>query len=644
MNYISKKDKIAAKDIYNDINKENNITFIANGYNNKDDFHRLFKLALLKLDENKSLKLITAVIDNLGYAPRDYKNEIIDLKFIQFLVERIDYYNNLIKSLSNKVHMEDFFASQERARKIALTENKSFENDYFPIEILRSQLAKMAESIIQSSKLERDGVITFGNRTTISEKKYFSVLTYIGFIDSLQGFLTEHLRDTYDVYMKDDFPTWLLNPPEGKNIPEFLIILKETDWRQLESYRDLNYTHIFFYEQQDRLAVLANSRSLTYNNESDAYHVDFSRWKEFTSRSQLESIKGNLQLIYGDLNAVYSIGNYNFSINQLLNLTFKIIYSVSLKDEENLLINSRFSDMCISGGIKSFSKKIGLNLLEENLLDLLCYDFDDYDRPAHSIQYSLIFKKGKVYYLVPNWVNHTSIEKIIDKLLSIKNIRLYGVKVKKGDLFEKLIINMLKEAELSVAKIKQDSRKEVPEVDGAFIYEDYFFFYEAKSSVHPNYRQEAYNYIDYVIEEAIEQLNIRKSYFEERIEDAESRLGFSIKGKKLVPMIITSSHYWTGYSALKLEDNSQVIIIDYDSFAYVMTHKKIPVWTYQESKDQFVLSFDSVSSATELFNYLTKPYSHLRGNPIPMYQASNHDIVFEIVKNFKVNLDTLKYD
>lgn len=638
MSYISENDRSFIKEILSTITGKTDLDFLINGYMHTEGFHRLFKLSLLKIKETKAVGLLNSLIDALNSDYSRYLDVITELELILFLIHKIEHYENLIESYKSKVYVEDIFIAQEKARKRAVTKGLTINNESASEPILSSMLAKMADSMTVLSKLESEAVISFGDKRSVSEKNYYSVLTYIGLIDSLKGFLTEHLRDTYNVINRSDLPSAFLNPPEGKEIPEYLIVLKESQWRQLERYRDLSFDYIFYYERQKKYEALFNSGAGNYDNENDILHIDFAKEREYYTHSQYESIKGKLLLIYGDLDKKYTFRGYTFSINDLLKLAFKIIHASGMKDDENLKMKNKGSDFYIVGGRKSFSRKVNLDDRDMELLDLLCFDFDDSDLPAYNIQYSLVFKRHEVYSIVPNWINHISIEKIIDKLMSKKEVRSDGVRIQKGDFFEEQVIEMLQRAGLDVGHIKKDSSKNVPQVDGIFVYGDYFFFYEAKASIHPNSRIEAFNYMDSVVSEAVEQLNVRKKYFENNPGDAESRLGFSIDGKIHVPMILTTSHYWNGYYDLVLNDSSKVLITDFETLSFIILNKKAPVWRYSEKKEKYCLSYTHLASSLEVYNYLANPCACLNGEPVPLYQIGEHGIAFEVYKHINADI------
>lgn len=240
-----------------------------------------------------------------------------------------------------------------------------------------------------------------------------------------------------------------------------------------------------------------------------------------------------------------------------------------------------------------------------------------------------IYRK-KVALPVPSLILNQSYDKVVDKILSRRTITLKAGKNGKGSTFETELERLIKDSGYRWGKTNQDSKKGVPEIDGAFLLsEKTLVVYEAKCSVKPEERADAYRFVENHLVRALDQLAKRISYLRHCSDDASQRLGFPVHGCQIVPLVITNHPYFTGLEIVTSgADNAHVL--DYDLFAHIVSRRVVPSWSYDAGEQGYRRSEVRLETVEELLEAIKKPWAYLRSMAPAQVQVSEDGVAFRI--------------
>lgn len=401
---------------------------------------------------------------------------------------------------------------------------------------------------------------------------------------------------------KGDAANFFKKPPTADD-KKFLYLLARNppEWSRLEICRDLNYSFIGSRPNDEDKLVKASIASgfHRYDETNNFLRVNFEKSASFEVELDFQAVISILKDVYGSTECQFYIGNKKYQIDQLILIAKKIaLLRVSIFEKN---IRKRYDDRIVSLGYKSLMKALGVTTDLEPLVDLFVFDTAATRQPV-SAQFLPLFRRGKVYYLMPSLMDAMCYEKVLDKILSRKDITIEAVD--KGYAFEATIADLLANGGYEFGVVKRDESSGAPEIDGIISLDDEtVVVYEAKCSVKPETRDDALTFIENHLEKAIRQLTDRILFVRTRSEEVESRVGFSVKNKTIIPLIITNHSYFTGLKAVAGAERA--VIIDIELFKDIFIRKVAPIWQYSEETRRYFRKERSVRSVSQIIGILS---------------------------------------
>ena len=407
---------------------------------------------------------------------------------------------------------------------------------------------------------------------------------------------------------------------------DFFLRRTTDGWRDLEIYRDLNYSCLTSQSNnaEDVMRIMESAKMLSIYEEGEYLHFNFARTAEFELEKKFHLIENLLTSIYGSMQTVFSITQMSLTISNLISATKKIhVLAARIHDQGNK--NGRkvqkFGEKQLWRALDIICKK------EKNALDLLTFDINQINGNS---RFSLLLRSEGIYYLLPSHILSQSYEKVIDKILSRPDVKFHEKQSAKGTIFENTLKESISFAGYKVGTIKGDHVKRVPEIDGIVsLSNETIIMYEAKCTVKPEERDDAFNFIENHLAKACDQLYVRKKFLQTHPGMAEERIQFPISGREIVCLVVTNHSYFTGMKIF-LEDDSIAHVIDQSLLLQILSQKRMPSWSYDEESLAYTRSEVPLNENQEILNAITNPVSYLRSTAKAYINISDNGCAYEI--------------
>ena len=393
---------------------------------------------------------------------------------------------------------------------------------------------------------------------------------------------------------------------------EYLLEWYSNDWRRLEVYRDLNYQ--FNYDHEGDVGVItslmARSGAGRYiESDEGILRFDLSRGREFEKEFKAFKISQHLAPLYGDGSVRVFYKDLDFSLGALV----RICVAINEYAEVALLENSRRVSRKKMARVSRIAldellEVLGITRGEYGLVELLSDGLS-----GSSINMDVpLFKVDGGYVVIPSHVTSLCFEKVIDKILSRKDVVVnFCNGMKKGLVFEQEVFGVISSSGREVFRINRQGDKGVPEIDGVFeIDPENVAVCEIKSSIKPEGRRDAYGFTENHLLIALEQLDVRFDFLNSISQEKAKDYGFSLGGKKITLFVVTNHNYFLGLE-VKTPKGRSAFVIDINYLRDVLVRGVVPVWELKGNGKY--LRREAPIRVGGHHYALTKPLSNLSG-------------------------------
>lgn len=558
------------------------------------------------------------------------------IEFLIFSFKKLDYYWDNAKSKIEKVSSEDILTYMEFVLLRMLNKNKSLDNKNYPREIIYSQYDFLLGTIPIVFKFIKENDVLFLKKNSFSKnEKCKEILESLSHYCSIFESIAEVLRGFYipkpSTFIEEKYGFKLTD--EFDSACKFFLQRSNDNFDTIETYRDLNYQHEQKNENdhQKLLHLMKKSKSGNYYDEIGLFHINMAKSDDFEEELYFHKVCELLAIIYGSVNTEFRLNNLTFKLLDLVNLA-RAIHKIGenlLKTNSNNDKTKKSKSICIVGH-RSLLRKLNISKNLHALIDLFLYDFE-MSNPINSHYYP-IFKIKNLYYIMPSHITNLCYEKTIDKIISNNNS---GIEIKsnakKGNLFEKSIIDLFNENGYTCESINPDQHKGIPEIDALIEFdENTILLVEAKCTIKPEQRIEVFNYVENHLSKAIDQLCKRYTFLTEKTKEAEKRISFKIEGKSIIPIIVTNHSYFTGEI---ITTPINIHCIDIVLLNKIIKERYILNWHYSTDKDSYFKKDTGLKNSKELLNAILYPTTNLKSKARKTIQILEYGMAFEISKN-----------
>lgn len=591
----------------------------------------LSSLVLLRLKKGSLNKVFEAL--------KSKPSEIIDpdmVGYLHFAFDKREEYFAKAVEIADRLSAENIFCYIEYCLARIDIKKISFDGKRYRDDIMESQSDHMISSLPSFIKLIRQAGVKFSNKSEFGKTKDCeSVLSAIAHYQSITDEIIEVL---YGGYNPKDFQ-YFANKYSDRNwvstvgsVFKFYLERVPENWKILEAYRDLNYSFdsSFGKDVEDVTEVMSIVGAGGLDDEGRVFRVDMSKSKEFEKEAYFYKKKKMLIQMYGAVDVKFIFKNEKFQIQDLIGLSEKIhrkIKGLVLSGGKGF--GRSKNNLLYVYGYKAFVSQLDLSEAERLLLELFVFDVD---LDSIGIVNSLpILKKGNIFYLLPRVADSLSYEKVIDKILSRSDIKLlYKKGVHKGHVFEGEVSGLVVESGFTFTRNKRDQKKNVPEIDGVIdLGGNNILLYEAKCSIKPEERIEAYRFVENHLVKAARQLLERHQFLMRNPGLAENKLGIDIEGKDVTPVIITNHSYLTGINSIRVSD-VDIYIIDVNLFKCLVQKKIVPQWKYNFGEGSYYRTEKNLMDSRSIIEEIKSPLKNIFGLPRSIIQMLEFGVAFEI--------------
>ncbi|MDG0764250.1 hypothetical protein O0R52_21040 [Bacillus halotolerans] len=607
-------------------------------------FHRIF------LHSGQIYNLSTKTIDELlifiKYLKIEKKKIIEeDLDFLQYLLEKKNMYlDKIIAHIHNNpegIYAEDLLNYLEYLNFIKEENGCSIDGKVYPKNILNSQYNHVLDSFSGIIEIIRNYHLPFKNS---KRRKINDLCNEIYQLEtrrnSLRSFINATMMELNKPRKINDYIH------DGINFGTVYLALKNPPyWSELEIYRDLNFIHLVNDEIDFNvdLSLAKKAGCIRTSHDGEIMHIDYDKGHLWLIERDIYHAYKLISPIYGDRETVFYYKNKKYRIDDLLSIFSSIQKYILLNKDEwvNKFKLDQSSSLIGVYGKRELLRRLGLSNDKVELLELLSFDIDG-ENKHEILNYKPLIRRDNIYYILPTWINHISLERSIDKILSDKSIVQVCLleQTDKGLLFEDTIESFFKSCNIEFFKTKRDEENGLPEIDGMFIIDDYLFIFEAKASIKPENIIEAYNHLNSILAKAKEQLDERMNILlndKERTAILKNKIKLNISGLKIVPFILINHHFFNGYTGLLNETrNNYYPIIDFLNLKEIIINKKIACWEYNEEKGYYNRLEFPCTKGHELEHYLKNQIACLISCESPTFQILDDKVMFKIVKPLKI--------
>ncbi|TQV87672.1 hypothetical protein [Aliikangiella coralliicola] len=538
-----------------------------------------------------------------------------------------------------RTSVEDLFSYLEwQLNRLAYC-NIGYDNQEVPENVSSSMFGSLISTIPWICLAIRNVEPLKGRKKNISKRNSICkrVISSAGYFKTISTQISEVLRGDYNIVTSHSFYKKYGITENMKSIGfdklDFFIELTNHTWRKNEIYRDLNYKHYINREEtNDAIFEIAKKSGFVSSTDNGKLlKIDFAKGNDFQKEVSLKKSIVLLSVVYGGIDNQFTFNEKRFFIRDLVDI-YKCIFNFCEKIQKE---NKRTVK---SGGAKIFSgtknKLLSTLKIPKNksyLLELFSLKVErGLTFPSTWLP---IIKIGTLYYIIPTYAKDHPIENLIDRILSREEISLdYSKGVGKGHLFEDYLKKKLEEGGYKVNRVKRSQKKNIPEIDGLFtLGGKYLILYEAKASIPPEEREDAYRFADNHISKALEQLDKRIEFIEKRPTEFEARTRYSAKELEIIPFIVSNAHYFSG-AQFTSPNGHDVWFMDATTFLNILCNEEIKAWEPNGPNSDYTYQHSSVSltSLESKISALKKPYQFLKSTHRGTIQILEHGVGFEI--------------
>ncbi|MDI3652372.1 hypothetical protein RDJ20_12800 [Pseudomonas aeruginosa] len=363
---------------------------------------------------------------------------------------------------------------------------------------------------------------------------------------------------------------------------EYFLEWYSDDWRKLEIYRDLSYQFNYHHEGDVGAisSVMTRSGAGRYvEGNGGALYFDLSKEVEFEREFNHFKISQHLAPLYGDGDVCVSFNGIDFSLDALIKLCVSIReYAEGILQENSQRVSQGKKARVSRMALDRLLDVLEVTKVERSLVELLSADLS-----GVSINMDVpLFKIDEGFVIVPSHVLSLCFEKVIDKILSRKDVVVkFSNGMKKGLLFEQEVFEVISSSGRKISRIKRQSDKGVPEIDGIFdIDSGSVAICEIKSSIKPEGRRDAYGFAENHLLTALEQLDVRFDFLSSVSPEKIKDYGFSLEGKEVTLFVVTNHNYFLGLE-VRTPKGRPAFVVDINYLRDVLVRGVIPTWKLQ---------------------------------------------------------------
>lgn len=591
-----------------------------------DDLHSFLASRLLfKAEKNERLALMKRI-------EQKFANPEVTkiLEFLQYAFDLAEEHLSDAKRHAARLSAEDLVIYVENIVARIDCDSTAPDGVKYPKKIIDSMRSHIVSNIGGLLDFIQRQKISFAGRPTQRNRQYAArSFKSLSNFHSVFSSIIEVLHGHYiPLNVSAGDAAGLVRSPPVAEDKKFLYLLARNppEWSRLEMCRDLNYGFIGSRPNDEDKLMKASIASgfHRYDEKNSFLRVDFAKSENFEVELAFQTVTAVLKDIYGSTECLFSIGNKKYQIDQLILIAKRIaLLKVSIFGKN---LRKRYNDRIVSLGYGSLMKALGVTVDLELLVHLFVFDTVATHQPV-SAQFLPVFRNDKVFYLMPSLMDSMCYEKILDKILSRKDITIETVD--KGYAFEATIADLLANAGYIFGAIKRDESSDVPEIDGIiFLGDETIVVYEAKCSVKPETRDDALTFIENHLEKAIRQLTERITFVRSRPEEVESRVGFNVKNKTIIPLVIANHSYFTGLRAAAGDERA--FVIDIELFKGIFIHKAAPTWEYSQETGRYFRKELSIRSTSQVIAILSDLPGLLRSASPATVVVNDFGIGYEI--------------
>lgn len=550
------------------------------------------------------------------------------------------YYNQAIDAIE-KVSAEDLIYFLEYKLQFMLKNSVAFDGKKSSPEVIDSQYQHLTSTFNEIIKFISIQNIPFSGHSSISHTKNCEKIIFsLSYFLIIKEQIKEVLNFSYEVIPSKLIPAEYFGKLSEK--VDFLLTRKTSNWGSLEIYRDLNYAYLNRVEEseQEILAIMKSIGLVRSNRKGDVLQFDFSKEKKFDTEIRFHKVEKLIAEIYESTEREFYFKNKKFTISNLVDIAKKI-YTFS----EKIDINEQQTSVkrkIYRYGEKQLWRILDFNKQLQILFELFTYDFDsDFQSKSTSLP---ILRKNNIYYISSSHISNQSYEKVIDKILSRNDISVILLEKEKGLSFESKLQSNIRNAGFQVGKIKRDEKKGVPEIDGIFSLSDKdIIVYEAKCTIKPEERDDAYGFVENHLSKACDQLLIRLEFLKNFPREAEERIKFPIENKKITCLVITNHSYFTGLT-ISSENGDLIHIIDQNLLLHILSKNTMPSWSINLQSGTYFRQEVNLNNKDSIISAIKDPVKFLRSKAKGNVQISEYGAAYEISSSPCIDWSSLKHN
>lgn len=492
---------------------------------------------------------------------------------------------------------KEYFAAQRLSKKWSIEtilngvetflvkmryEDVAPDGNKYPDYVLDSQYIHLLSSLGAIFYLvAKDGIPYRAGSAICKADDFYKFVNGVSHYESLRAFVLEVVSgNNIPVSMTNISPMVTAKGLErfvGKC--EYLLEWYSDDWRRLEIYRDLNYEFNYHHKEDvgSISSLMARSGAGRYDDSGGGFmHFDLSKELKFEREFKALKILQHLAPLYGDGSVRVHYKKLDFSLNAIV----RACVALNEYAEDAYLKNSRRVSRGKQATVSNITidqllKALGISKNERDLVELLSSEISggaiNMDVP--------LFKADGGYVLIPSHVTSLCFEKVIDRILSRKDVFVnFCNGMKKGLIFERQVIELISSSGRKIYRINGQGEKGVPEIDGLFeIDSENIAVCEIKSSIKPEGRRDAYGFTENHLMTALEQLDVRFDFLSSVSPEKVKDYGISLQGKRLALFIITNHNYFLGLK-VNTPKGRPVSVVDINYLRDVFVRNVIPTW------------------------------------------------------------------
>lgn len=584
-----------------------------------------------------------SLLKGLGESTQDIEKKLC-FQYIDFAYGRADYCYDAAKKLIKNCSIENILSYLEFNLNRMLKTNIDINGMTYPEEIIQSKhgfnlsvvptilyMAQRENLPLTTGKLLKD---THNSRfLLLAICQYHSIIRQI--IDVMKGAYIPKKIDYLDLKYGPNSSSKFSEQCKYflQRVPEHL--------DSIEIYNDLNYSKTYREEDDIEKAISTMKEAGAIKNyiEGKFLHVDMSKANEYDDVLEAKKVKELIEKIYGSINCEVIYQENKFTIKDLLGVIKKLI---KFSNEVNRYREKNCKHICIyKQNFKNLSKQLKLSDLEETLLPLLSHDLNS--KNVNDVENSPFFHVNDIYFMFAPATVELCYGKVIDKVLSQNNINVRLPQKAKGLLFEDEINNLFSEVGFEVGQIKRNHKKNIPEIDALVNFDDeHILVIEAKCTIKPEERSEVFSFVENHLSKAVSQLVERVGFLTTNTQAVDERIRFSIKQKKIIPLIVTNHSFFTGHKFVT-EEGLAIYCIDEILLSQIISKNYIPSWEYTGKENDYVYKKRYLTTKPEKLEAILDPIANLIGKVHRTIQPLGSGAAIEIFKQPHIDkLEQLK--